>query len=65
MGQLPIGCHCRSIPLRPNGMEPDEKEIPEALLDLMEDYAIIGDEASAKECLAAYLKIMEEKDGTA
>lgn len=40
-------------------MEPDEKEIPEALLDLMEDYAIIGDEASAKECLKAYLKIME------
>ncbi len=40
-------------------MEPEETKLPEALLDLMEDYAIIGDEASAKECLAAYLKIME------
>ncbi len=40
-------------------MEPDEKKVPEALLDLMEDYAIIGDEASAKECLAAYLMLME------
>ena len=40
-------------------MEPDEKKVPEALLDLMEDYAIIGDEASAKECLAADLMLME------
>lgn len=40
-------------------MDPDEKKVPEALLDLMEDFAIIGDEASAKECLAAYLRIRE------
>lgn len=40
-------------------MEPDEKKVLEALLDLMEDFAIIGDEASAKECLAAYLMLME------
>lgn len=40
-------------------MGTDEKTIQEALLDLMEDFAIIGDEASAKECLAAYLEITE------
>ncbi len=40
-------------------MEPEETKLPEALLDLMEDYAIIGDEVSAKECLAAYIKTRE------
>lgn len=40
-------------------MEADGKAIQEALLDLMEDFAIQGDEASAKECLREYLKIME------
>lgn len=40
-------------------MEADGKTIPEALLDLMEDFAIQGDEVSAKECLQEYLKIME------
>lgn len=40
-------------------MEADGKAIQEALLDLMEDFAIQGDEASAKECLREYLKIRE------
>ena len=40
-------------------MEADGKTLPGALLDLMEDFAIQGDEVSAKECLWEYLKIME------
>lgn len=39
-----------------------EKTVPEILLDLMEEFGMLGDDASAKECLEAYLKVKEQEE---
>ena len=38
----------------------EEKTVPEILLDLMEWFGMLGDDESAKECLEAYMRVMEQ-----
>ena len=38
----------------------NEKTVPEILLDLMEEFGMLGDDEAAKECLEAYMKAREQ-----
>jgi hypothetical protein len=38
----------------------EEKTVTEILLDLMEEFGMLGDDVSAKECLEEYLKVKEQ-----
>ena len=41
--------------------KPPEKTVPEILLDLMEEFGMLGDDESAKECLEAYMRVREQE----